>query len=561
MPFKPQVEGERPTLGWLVLSWIRENLIVPDGPSDGEPLIFTNEQALFILKLYEVDRHFSGHAIKGRTMKSGRLNRRAVLSRPKGWGKSPVVAAICLAEALGPVVMDGWDADGRPVGRPWNTFGFKPKVQIVAVAEDQTVNTWEPCLDMARRGPVFDNYDIEPMNTFITVPRGLVEPVTSSSVAREGFRPVFAAMDQTESWTKTNGGINLAATIRRNIGKLGGSSVETPNAYKAGLESVAEKSFAAFEAQAEGRTKLAAGLFFDHREAPPETDPQDETSLRKGLAYAYGESADVNGGWVDLDRKVAEYWDQDTDPEDARRYYLNQIRHASDAWVTTTQLREIGPLANEIEPLAPRDIIVVGFDGSNGRNKGVADATAIAGMRVWDGHLFTIRVWEQPDGPMGRDWSPPIDEVEGEISDVFDRYRVVGFYADPTGWTSSVAKWEAKYGRRLKVKASEKKPITMWPRGKDTRMIDLVKATHYAIDQREITFDGSGALTRHLLNARKRYSTQGYLLYKEYPMSPRKIDLAYASVMAYKARLDAISKGIRGRPRARKERRVVVLSD
>lgn len=560
MPFKPQYEGERPTLGWLVLAWIKANLIVPDGPADGEPLVFTPEQAMFILKLYEVDAKFRGHAIKGRTMKSGRLTRRAVLSRPKGFGKSPMIGAVCLTEALGPVVMDGFDADGRPVGRPWNTLGFKPKVQIVAVAEDQTANTWEPTLDMARRGPVYDNYEINPMNTFITVPRGLVEPVTSSAVAREGFRPVFAAMDQTESWITSNGGINLAATIRRNIGKLGGATVETPNAYMPGMGSVAEKSFAAYEAQIDGRTRIDHGLLFDHREAPEDTDPQDETSLRKGLAIAYGDSADVNGGWVDLDRKVQEYWDPDTDPQDARRFYLNQIRHATDAWVNSPMLRAIGPNLNEIEPLAPRDVIVLGFDGSNGRNKGVADATAIAGMRVWDGHLFTVRVWEQPDGPDGKDWSPPIDEVEGEVSDVFARYRVVGFYADPTGWTSSVAKWEAKYGKRLRVKVNEKKPITMWPRGKDTRMIDLVKAMHYAIDHQEITYDGSGSMTRHLLNARKRYSTQGYLLYKDFPMSPRKIDLAYAGCMAYKARLDAISKGIRGRrPTQTKPRRAVVL--
>ena len=89
-------------------------------------------------------------AVAGRTINNGRLIRRAVLSRPKGWGKSPLVAALCIVEAFGPVVLDGWDAGGKPVGRPWVSTGIKPKVQIVAVSEDQTANTWEPCLDMVR---------------------------------------------------------------------------------------------------------------------------------------------------------------------------------------------------------------------------------------------------------------------------------------------------------------------------------------------------------------------------------------------------------------------------
>ena len=36
----------------------------------------------------------------------------------------------------------------------------------------------------------------------------------------------------------------------------------------------------------------------------------------------------------------------------------------------------------------------------------------------------------------------------------------------------------------------------------------------------------------------------GYLIYKAYPDSPDKIDAAYAAVMAWKARLDAVAKGV-----------------
>ncbi|WP_431781713.1 terminase [Streptomyces chumphonensis] len=542
MPWRgPQYEGELPTLGYQVLGWIADHLIVPDGPAAGDPLVFTEEQALFVLQLYAIDPHFEGPAVEGRALNNGRRIRRAVLSRPKGWGKSPLVAALCLAEALADVVPDGWDAAGEPVGRPWTSLGFKAKVQIVAVSEDQTANTWDPLLEMARNGPVGDAYDIEPMETFVNVPRGRVEFVTSSGTSREGFRPVFSAMDQTESWVRSNGGRKLASVIRRNLGKVNGCSVETPNAFVPGEESVAERSFEAWKKQQEGKLKLDEGLLFDHREAPPETDPTDERSLLSGLAVAYGGSADRNGGWVNLRRLLAEYWDPDTDPQDARRYYLNQVTHATDGWLS--QPEWAGCAASDIA-VAKQDRVVLGFDGSRRRNRGVTDATALVGCRVDDGHLFEVRVWEQPDGPRGDDWEVPVAEVLAEVDAAFRRWKVVGFYADPAKWESHIAAWEARYGPRLAVKSSSQHPIEWWMTGgRAQQIVRATRSLHDAVTDRELTHCGSSALTRHMLNARRRESRNGIQIGKEHPDSVRKIDAAVAAILAWQCRLDALAKG------------------
>jgi hypothetical protein len=542
VPFKPEFPGERPTLGWYVLDWFSDNLVVPDGATSGEPLVLTDEQARFVLKLYEVDRSFNGPAIADRALRNGRLVRRAMLSRPKGWGKSPLVAGLCLVEALADVVFDGWDADGRPVGRPWASLGFKPKVQIVAVSEDQTANTWEPTLDMARRGPVGENYDIDPMESMIVVPRGLIEAVTASGTSREGFRPVFAALDQTESMTKTNGGKRLAATIRRNLAKVNGCSVETPNAFVPGVESVAEASFAAWKLQEEGRLRRDTGVLVDHQEAPPETDPSDERSLRSGMAVAYGDSADVNGGWVNLDRLVDEYYDPDTDPQDARLYYLNQVTHATDAWVSQP---EWGACRDLEKFVAAGEVITMGFDGSRKRSAGVTDATALIGCRVSDGHLFELGVWEQPSGPLGRDWVVPQLEVDSRVREVFGMYTVVGFYADPAKWESQVVAWEAAFHEQLKVKASRDHPIHWWMTGgRSTLIVQATEQLHSAIVHGECTQDGSSALTRHVLAARRRIGRSGVQISKENPESARKIDAAVAAILAWRARLDAKSKGL-----------------
>ena len=130
------------------------------------------------------------------------------------------------------------------------------------------------------------------------------------------------------------------------------------------------------------------------------------------------------------------------------------------------------------------------------------------------------------------------------VRETFDTYRVLGFYADPSGWTEQVAQWEAKFGRRLKVRASRDAPITAWPRGKDTRVAEHVEKLRQALVMQEITWDGGSALMRHMLNARRRsIRSGGYLLYKQFPDSPDKIDAAYAAVMAYKAFIEVVAKG------------------
>lgn len=540
MPWRgPRYPGELPTLGWYALDWVAENLVVPDGPRAGEPLVFTRDQAQFVLNLYTVDPGSGKRRI-----------RRAVWSRAKGVGKSPTLAALCLLEALADVVPDGWDGDGEPVGRPWASLGFKPKAQVVAVSEDQTANTWDPLLDMARYGPVAGRYDIEAMETFVNVPRGRIEFVTSSATSREGFRPVFASMDQTESWVAGNGGHRLAAAIRRNLAKTGGCSVESPNAYRPGLDSVAERSHRAWLAQLDGRLKGDDGILVDHREAPADTDLGDRDSMLHGLAVAYGCAARRDGGcvlhgpgcdqgWQDLERLLAEAWDPDTDPADARAYYLNQVTTASDAWLSPVEWAGCSSPATVV---GDGDTVVLGFDGSRSRRRGVADATALVGCRVADGHVFLLGCWQQPDGPAGDGWEVPAVEVDAVVREAFDRWDVVGFYADPARWESWVAQWEAAYGHRLRVRASRDHPVEWWMGGgRGVQTVRALAGFHDAVVDRELTHDGSSVLMQHVTNARQRPSRAGMQIGKEHPDSARKIDAAVAAVLAWQARVDALA--------------------
>lgn len=550
MPWRgPEFDGELPTLGFIFLDWCYDNLVVPDGPMAGEPFVMTPDQAQFWLDFYVL------HPITGK-----RVVRRAVMSRAKGYGKSPSMAAYAIFEAIGPAVPAGWDANGEPVGAPWREFGFKPKVQILGVSEDQTANTWDPLLDMIRNGPLVNEPGVEAMETFVNVPRGRIEAVTSSATSREGFRPVAAAFDQTESYVQSNGGKRLAAAVRRNLTKTGGTSIETPNAFRPGQGSVAEDSHKAWKLQQEGKLRNNdAGIYFNHREMPPDTDITDRDSLWEGLRYAYGCSANApcaladrgdhpphEPGWVNLDRVIADFWDPATEESDARMYFGNQITSASDAWVTSQEWLARGPLRDGApRVIDPREPIVLGFDGSRSRVKGKADATGLVAVTVRDGHAFDEPswTWEQPDH--ATDWEVPAVEINATVRECFKRFNVVGFYADPARWESYIADWEAAFGAKLKIKATVKHPIAWWMTG--ARGVVVAKAIaqlHTAIVNGEMTHNGSAALTRHVLNARNKVRGDQVHIGKEFPDSVNKIDKAVALVMAWQARMDAVAAGL-----------------
>jgi hypothetical protein len=105
-----------------VLDWIHTYCCHGPGDVQGEPLDYDDEIRDFIIECYRLDE------VTGR-----RVYREAVLSRPKGRAKSEIAGMVAVAEGLGPVRFDGWDADGQPVGRPVRS----PLIKCLATEESQ----------------------------------------------------------------------------------------------------------------------------------------------------------------------------------------------------------------------------------------------------------------------------------------------------------------------------------------------------------------------------------------------------------------------------------------
>jgi hypothetical protein len=513
----PQDHGI-PTLGPDVLAWGETTLVQPDGDFTGDPWCWRESQARFVCWWYSLDE-------------DGRwLWRRGQIVLPKGSGKSPIAAALSCGELAGPVHFDGFDGLGEPIGRAHPS----PWVQLAAVSQDQADNTMSLVLAMLRDGPAARLVaGLDCGLTRVRTRNGILQPVTASASSREGQRSTAAILDEPHLWNRANGGHRLASTIRRNLAKMSGRSLETTNCWVPGEDSVAQQTAEYAAKVAEGATTGDLGVLRWHPTADVD-DLSNTPAVREALTVLYRDAP-----WVDVERIVAEIQDLGTDPQDSRRFYLNQITHATDSWISSPEW--MGALKAGFT-VPDGDEITLGFDGSRARSYGITDATALMGCHVETGHLFVIDVWEQPEGPAGKDWHVPTAAVDLSIANVFDRWNVAGWYGDPALWESWFATWQARYGTRLRVKASRENPIEFWMGGtKATRTVQVLEQFRSAILDKELTHDGHPALTRHVLNARRRVSRSGVQIAKEHPDSVRKIDLAVAAVLAYAARLDAVA--------------------
>ena len=508
------------SLGGAIWDWCRHYIRQPDGPGAGGPWTFTPEQARFVHRLYAVDA-------------DGRfLHTRAVLRRAKGWGKSPFMAALAIVELCGPCRFGGWDAAGEPVA----VTAAMPWVQIAGVSEKQTVNTMSMVLAMLEESPAVPDLGLDlGLTRVFASGGGRLEPITASAPTAEGARPTFVVLDETHHWTDSNGGTKLAAVIRRNLGKSrdgSARSVETTNAHEPGQDSVAELSFDTWRAQEQGRTRRSR-LLYDSREAAPVPDLADEPALMRGLRQAYGDS-----GWVDLERVRDEVYDPVNPPSTSRRFYLNQIVAAEDAWVAP---QEWAACADASRVVADGDRVALFFDGGK-----TDDATGLVGCRIDDGHLFVVGCWEAPAGRAGDGWVVDRADVDLAVARAFDRLEVAAFYADVALWESYIDTWRDRYVDGLEVWATtgqgKRGHAVAWDMRSRVAEFTLA-AERFAADvaERTVTHDGDSRLAAHVANARRAPNRYGVSIRKEGRESPRKIDLAVCAVGARKARADVLA--------------------
>lgn len=520
---------------------------VVHGPGDvqGQHVRHGDEYAGFIVDAYGVDER-------------GRLEHdSAFFSRPKGADKSGLGARFSLFEAFGPCRFAGWAKGGEVYEDPWG-LGFRheyqpgdpmgrpvttPFIRIMATEERQTGNVYDSIYFNVTddEAPLAQVPGVDAGVTRILLPGGgEITPSTASSASKDGGKETFVVFDETHLYD-TADLRRMYDTVTRNLRKrkkgAGTWYLETTTMFAAGSDSIAERTYQLAELIREGKSRRTK-LLFDHRWGDCE-DLSAEEMLRAAILEAFGEAIE----WNDVDSIVDQFYDTRAAPADSRRYFLNSPSSTSDAWIV---LPEWAARFDGDRVVDSREPIVLGFDGSRRRARGVTDATALIACTVADGHVFEplpVCVWEQPQGV--EDWEVPVAEVDAAVDAVFERFNVVGFFGDPAKWETYIARWEAKYAKRLKVKASREHPIEWWMTGgRATAIVRALEEFLDAVVDGELTHDGSYALGRHVLNARRRPSRSGLQIAKEHPDSANKIDAAIAAVLAWQARLAALAAGV-----------------
>lgn len=531
MPWRgAEYPGEFPTLGWLVADWIEASCAIPDRHLAGERFILTDEQLNWLAWEYRLwpDAVDDPEKPSAPFVYNG-----SVLVRPQKWGKGPLTSADICAQAAGPVLFAGWDANGEPVGRPWP----QPHIQVTAVSEDQTDNIWRALVPMIELGDIAADIPDTGL-TRINLPNGgLIEPVTASARSRLGQRITYAAQDETHSWTDRNGGHRLADNQRRNLAGTGGRWQATTNAFDPVEASVAQLDI----------EKTPTDVHIDYPEPLPGSWA-NKRERRRILKHAYS-----GAPWVDLDRIEAdcERLAAKGDPGQAERFFGNRVVAAADAAFDLVQFKKL----RTTDGIAPGRLVTLGFDGARHR-----DSTGIVATDIETGHQVAVAVWERPAHlHVDDDWEISEREVDEAMAACFELWDVWSAYCDPPYWDSTIDAW---VGRFTDPKGKPK--VIPWWTNRRRPMAFALQSYRTAMTDSAMSYGGEHAdvYETHVGNARRVGQTgmlddQGHplwLISKDRADSPRKIDLAMAGCLSWEARGDAVAAGALNRKPARSKR-------
>lgn len=221
--------------------------------------------------------------------------------------------------------------------------------------------------------------------------------------------------------------------------------------------------------------------------------------------------ARVNPGYDDLiDPEDLHSVVKRTAENEFRTKRLNQWVSNAVAWLPAGAWDECLS-SKRIERRTP---VVLGFDGSR-----VGDATALVAATVEaEPHIEVLGLWERPKN--AAEWRVPRGEVKERIRQACRDYDVWEIAWDDWLWIDSAEELE-----------SEGLPVVGFPQNQ-SRMGPATQRFYELVTTKVITHTGDPRLARHLGNAVLYTDTRGSRIVKDAKTSPRKIDLAVASVMA-----------------------------
>lgn len=517
------------TLGFLLTDWTERHCRVPGGVYDGEPLTFNGWQLYCTANHYRVK---PDAVADPRRLLAPFHYRRSIIVGPQKCGKSPWGAGTVLGEGVGPSLFAGWALGGEvyrceehgcgcgweyeyQTGEAMGVPRRKSLIGLLAYAESQTANVYEPLQTMIHSGPLSEFVHVR--EGFIRLPnRGKIVPLSAAARSKLG-QPLTAGLgDESGLYTAANRVLDTWQTMRRGIAAMQGRTVELTNPWDPMENSAAQQAFESRQAD----------IFRYYRKPPADLSYGNKRDRHKIHVHVYADSP-----WVDpasIDAEAAEL--VETDPTQAERFFGNRLVQGLGSYMQE-------PLWDETaSPQAVPDGTKVsgGFDGSRS-----GDWTSIR-LETRDGYRFTPTY-----GPDDRPtfWNPdewggriPRGEVMAAMSEIFERYDVARIYVDPRHWETQVDAWALEYGEGR---------VTDWPTNMIPRMFGALVRYLEDVTEGSTTHDDDPTMRAHALAARKVAKPgDKYILGK--PSEHQKIDLLMADVLAHEAAADMRATGWSG---------------
>jgi hypothetical protein len=346
------------TLGFLVTDWVEAHCRVPGGVYEGEPLTFNGWQLFCAANHYRVKPKA---VLDPRRLAVPFHYRRSVIVGPQKCGKSPWGAGMLLAEGVGPTLFAGWAKGGEvydcaqhgcgcgwqyvyEAGEAMGAPRRKSLLGLLAYAESQTQNVYEPLQTMIHAGPLSEFVHVR--EGFIRLPnRGKIVPLSSAAKSKLGQPLTGGLGDESGLYTTSNKVLDTWQTMRRGIAAMQGRTIELTNPWDPMENSAAQQAF-------ESRAK---DIFRYYRKPPADLDYKKKRDRHKIHVYAYADSP-----WVEVASVDAEADELiETDPTQAERFFGNRLVQGLGSFLTDElwTAQTSGRAKDE-------DAISLGFDGS-----------------------------------------------------------------------------------------------------------------------------------------------------------------------------------------------------
>lgn len=457
-----------------MIRWIERNCVYGEGDRFGQPVRLELFQKLFLCWAFELKPD------------GQRRYRRILLEVPKGNGKTPMAA---------------W------IGAYLLAHQQSPVIPVAAASYEQAELLFGDMRTSVAESPTL-RHVFEPFEHEIQVSGGPGRAYKVAAVAgtNDGQRPSAFLADEIHEWLGNKARVHLV--ISNGAAKRAGSLVVNTTTPGADMSSMAGKLHTYGLKVNSGEVVDEEFLFVCWGCPEDRYDLDDPAGLDAAIRDA-NPAADL---FLSVPDVAARY--HQIPRYEFVRYHLGVWTTVAERWLPHGTF-EACEADTRIDDGAE---VVLGFDGSFNN-----DSTALVVCTVPEvdepPHFDVVECWERPERA-GEEWRVPILDVEDAIRAACRQWQVREIVCDPARWA-----------RTYQVLEAEGLPVVEFPQSPQ-RMTPATQRMYEAIVNQQVTHSGDPRLARHFNNCALRPTSRGPMLSKDTKDSPRKIDLAVASVMA-----------------------------